>query len=187
MQKDNKDQSTAADKRRADKVIRDKKYQETLDKLVVQKEENKKKDEDKAKSDVEKAKKEIRATNITILSVLPSFKQSLEGMQEWIKKYDLEDVFLLKPAFDVVDRVRNASSNREVVTFIENSIPDAIRNDPLFATYTCLFILDLSQEGELPSSDWCLLLTGFCGSPVTQVRLVSAIFQTRNDNGEAFL
>ncbi|CAI5707827.1 unnamed protein product [Peronospora effusa] len=134
--------------------------------------------------DVEKAKKEIRATNITVLSVLPSHKQSLEGMQEWIKKYDLEDVFLLEPAFDVVDRVRKASSIREVVAFVETSIPDAIRNDPLFATYTCLFILNLSQEGELPSSDRCLLLTGFCGSPVTQVRLVSAIFQTRNDNDE---
>lgn len=66
MQKDNKDQSTAADKRRADKVIRDKKYQETLDKLVVQKEENKKKDEDKAKSDVEKAKKEKDGTQAVL-------------------------------------------------------------------------------------------------------------------------
>ena len=66
MQKDQKDTSSAAEKRRADKIVRDKKYQETLDKLVVQKEENKKKDDDRSKADMEKAKKEKDGTQAVL-------------------------------------------------------------------------------------------------------------------------
>ncbi|CAI5718913.1 unnamed protein product [Hyaloperonospora brassicae] len=131
---------------------------------------------------VEKATKEIRATNITVLSVFPSYKQSATDMQEWIKKYDLEAVFSLEPAFGLVNHMNNASSYEEIVAFIENNIPDALLNDSFFATYTCLFILNLSKEGEQLSAERCMLLTGFCGTSDTQVRLVSAIFQTRNDN-----
>ncbi|KUF92244.1 Poly(ADP-ribose) polymerase pme-5 [Phytophthora nicotianae] len=134
--------------------------------------------------DVEKAKKEISATNVTILSVFPSYKQSPKDMQEWIKKYELEDVLPLEPAFGLVERVSKASSYDEVVSYITKNIPETMRNDPLFATYTCLFILNLSKEGELPSAERCMLLMGFCGNTDTQVRLVSAIVQTRTDNDE---
>lgn len=66
LSKSDLDRSTAAEKRRADKVARDKKYQETLDKLVVQKDEGKKKDDEKAKADVEKAKKEKDGTQAVL-------------------------------------------------------------------------------------------------------------------------
>ncbi|KAG7391086.1 a1-alpha2 repression [Phytophthora pseudosyringae] len=135
-------------------------------------------------ADVEKATKEISATNVTVLSLFPSYKQSPEDMQEWVQKHDIEDVLPLKPAFGLVERVSKASSYDEVVSFIEDNIPQAMRNDPLFATYACLFILSLSKEGELPSAERCMLLTGFCGNTDTQVRLISAIMQTRTDNDE---
>ncbi|CAH0517423.1 unnamed protein product [Peronospora belbahrii] len=134
---------------------------------------------------VEKTKQEIRATNILVLSVLPSYKQSPKDMQEWIKKYDLEDVFLLEPAFDVVDRVINDLPYVEVVLFIEDVLPKANRNDLLFVTYTCLFILSLSKKGELPSAERVMLLLGFCPSLDIQAQLISAIFQTRTDYDEA--
>ncbi|OWZ13437.1 Eukaryotic translation initiation factor 4 gamma [Phytophthora megakarya] len=133
--------------------------------------------------DAEKAKKEISATNVTLLSVLPSYKQSPKDLQEWIEKYDIMDVLPLEPAFGLVDRVTKASFE-EVVSFIENNIPQEMRNDPLFATYACLFILNLSKEGELPSADRCMLLMGLCGNTDTQIRLISAIVQTRTDNDE---
>lgn len=135
-------------------------------------------------ADVEKAKKEISATNVTVLSVLPSYARSPKDMQEWIKKYDIMDVFPLEPAFGLVERVSKDSSYDEVVKFIGDNIPEAMLNDPLFASYACLFILNLSKEGELPSAERCMLLTGFCGNTDTQVRLVSAIMQTRSDNGK---
>eukprot|EP00644_Phytophthora_capsici_P016747 jgi/Phyca11/572341/estExt2_Genewise1.C_PHYCAscaffold_470331 len=135
-------------------------------------------------ADADKAKKEISATNVTFLSVLPGYKQSPKDLQDWVKKYELEDVVPLGLAFELVERVSKASSYDEVVSFITKSIPDAMRADPFFATYACLFILNLSKEGELPSSERCMLLTGFCGNTDTQVRLVSAIMQTRSDNDE---
>lgn len=136
-------------------------------------------------ADVEKTKKQISATNVTVLSVFPSYKQSAKDVQEWIKKYDIEDVLPLEPAFGLVERVSKDSSYNEVVSFIENNIPEAMRNDPLFASYACLLILNLSKEGELPSAERCMLLTGLCGNTDTQVRLVSAIMQTRTDNGKS--
>lgn len=53
MAKDQKDRSTSTDKRRTDKTARDKKFQDTLDKLIVQKDEGKKKEDDKTKKDKE--------------------------------------------------------------------------------------------------------------------------------------
>ncbi|KAI9909405.1 hypothetical protein PsorP6_014734 [Peronosclerospora sorghi] len=136
---------------------------------------------------VKKAQNEIRATNIAVMSIFPSNMQSSKDMQKWIKKYELDDVFLLDRAFDIVDRVLNASSRGEVTHYLETSFPSELLFDSFFAAHTCLFILSLSEENELPSSERCLLLTGFCGSVETQIRLISAIIQTRQDHGSYFL
>ncbi len=53
MAKDQKDRSTTTDKRRTDKTVRDKKFQDTLDKLIIQRDEGKKKEDDKTKKEKE--------------------------------------------------------------------------------------------------------------------------------------
>lgn len=135
-------------------------------------------------ADAVKAKKGLSATNLTLLSIFPSFKQSYIHMQEWIKMYEIADILALDTAFGLVERVSQGSSYDEIVAFITLNIPDHMRNDPFFATHACIFILNLSKEGELPSAERCMLLMGFCGNTDTQVRLVSALMQTRNATGK---
>ena len=83
MQKEQKETHTAAnaaaDKRRADKSARDKKYQDSFDKLVVQKDESKKKDEEKSKAEGEKAKKEKEG-----------FQAVLDAIQSVLSHSDLD-------------------------------------------------------------------------------------------------
>ncbi|CEG41801.1 eukaryotic translation initiation factor 4 gamma put [Plasmopara halstedii] len=101
--------------------------------------------------DAGKAKKEVIASNSTILSVFPSYKQSPKDMLKWIKVHELEEVLPLEPAFELAKRVSEASSYDEVVLFITKHIPETQR---------------------------------LCGNTDTQVRLVSAIMQTRTDIDE---
>lgn len=64
--KDQKDRGVSGDKRRADKATRDKKFQDSLDKLVIQKDEGKKKEDENKKKEDEKAKKEKDGTQAVL-------------------------------------------------------------------------------------------------------------------------
>ncbi|GAB9471261.1 Eukaryotic translation initiation factor 4 gamma [Globisporangium polare] len=136
------------------------------------------------KIDLEKAKNEVRATYSMLQSLFASHDRDAKSIQKWIAKFDIGDVLPLEPAFGLVELANNTESYEEVVAWIEKNIPIALRTDSVFATHTCLFILDHYKKGELPSPERCMLLTGFCGDVETQARLVSGIFQTRTDSDE---
>lgn len=134
--------------------------------------------------DLEKAKNEVRSTYSTLQSLFAFHDRDAKSIQKWIAKFDIGNVLPLEPAFGLVELANNTEAYEEVVDWIEKNIPLALRTDSVFATHTCLFILDHYKKGELPSSERCMLLTGFCGDVETQARLVSGIFQTRTDSDE---
>uniref|UniRef100_K3W8C0 MI domain-containing protein n=1 Tax=Globisporangium ultimum (strain ATCC 200006 / CBS 805.95 / DAOM BR144) TaxID=431595 RepID=K3W8C0_GLOUD len=135
--------------------------------------------------DLEKAKHEVHATYSTLQSLFAPHDRDAKAIQKWIAKYDLSDVIPLDVAFAFIEQVNGSASYDEVVGWIEKNIPQSLRTDTLFATHTSLFILDTYKKGEkLPSSERCMLLTGFCGDVETQARVVSGIFQTRTDSDE---
>lgn len=132
---------------------------------------------------VEKARSEVRATYSTLQSLFAPHDQNATSIQKWITKFALGDVLPLEPAFGLVELANKTSSYDEVVTWIDAHISPDLHTDALFATHTCLFILENSTKGQLPSPERCMLLTGFSGDVETQVRVVSGIFQTRTDSG----
>lgn len=139
-----------------------------------------------AAKSVEKAKQELHNTYITLFSVLPEHQRTAKDLKKWSDNHDLGAALALDPAFELAAQLESNAEFNDVVQWIEKHIPQELRVDSVFATHACLLILSVGKPGELPSSERCMLLTGFCGNADIQTRLVAAVIQTRKDRGECF-
>lgn len=137
-----------------------------------------------AAASVAKTKRELHSTYVNLFSILPAHLRTAKELKNWSDKHELSAVLTLDPAFELASKLEAGVAFDDVVQWIEKSIPHDLRLDTVFAPYTCLLILSVGKSDELPSIERGMLLTGFCGSPEIQTRLVAAIIQTRSDQGE---
>lgn len=136
-----------------------------------------------AAKNLEKAKQLLNNTYISLFSVLPEHQRSAQDLKKWIDSHELGEALALDPAFELAAQLESNAAFNDVVQWIEKHIPQELRVDSVFATHACLLILSVDKPDELPSSERCMLLTGFCGNVDIQTRLVAAIIQTRKDRG----